>query len=550
MGSWVDEQFSGSIQPETASFSITKGSSREINKPQSRKQKLEAELKLLDWHKLANDSAIKAAIMQTKTLKETTPMKSDDYTHNAKWMKHVIDDENSKPLEVSRDFVLTFEKKEKENNERLTSQVERHINTLKSLRTKLEEQSEIQARQEEFRDWKREFKAKKDAVLTGKTLETINAFADKTQSEEKMSATNNGSRNIGSASKQKNTSQHYQSMQSRDLSTVLESLNKLADLESRITMLEKDNAYDQMERNDNSKAAVADHRTTLEFKKKRTKGALKESVRTVYAVREKPTPWLPNQKKRQVGGKASGGTGRAAAGRGTFLTANTNDEEEEEDPVALSAEQARIERQRLIALAPAGQKELRNRILKKREKAKEIEEGSKRHEKALKELIERRADNNGAKTRQGPVVRASKGASSGMKTKNRHMAQLEEIKNSHKKRKEQIMRGVGGGGTNGYGYRGSVTAPAGRGSTLAPVPEGPPAARGGIGNKRVPITQSFGTVTRRTKTVPVRKSMAAYDSSNPTTGVSSSSNNMMMPPIVGSGVTGIRALKGQKARGY
>jgi len=225
MGSWVDEQFSSSIQPETNVFDITKGPSKELNKPQNRKQTLEAELKLLDWHKLANDSAIKAALMQTKTLKETTPVKGDDYTHNAKWMKHIIDDENSKPLEVSRDFVLTFEKKEKENNERLTSQVERHINTLKTLRSKLEEQSEIQARQEEFREWKREFKAKKDAVLTGKTLATINALAEKTQSEtgtgcvRGLSRTNESSRY--SASKDKSsTPQHYQSMQSRDLSTV------------------------------------------------------------------------------------------------------------------------------------------------------------------------------------------------------------------------------------------------------------------------------------------------------------------------------------------
>lgn len=544
MGSWVDEQFSSSIQPETNVFDITKGPSKELNKPQNRKQTLEAELKLLDWHKLANDSAIKAALMQTKTLKETTPVKGDDYTHNAKWMKHIIDDENSKPLEVSRDFVLTFEKKEKENNERLTSQVERHINTLKTLRSKLEEQSEIQARQEEFREWKREFKAKKDAVLTGKTLATINAFAEKTQSEtgtgcvRGLSRTNESSRY--SASKDKSsTPQHYQSMQSRDLSTVLESLNKLADLESRITMLEKDNAYDQIQRTDNSKQAVADSRTTLEFKKKRTKGALKESVRTVYAVKEKPAPWFPNQKKKKVGSKTGGGGG-------TFLTANVNDEDEE-DPVAISAEQARIERQRLIALAPAGQKELRSRILQKREKAKEIEAGAKRHEKALKELIERRADNV-AKAKQGPVVRATKGASSGVKTKNRHLAQLEEIKSSHKKRKDQILRGGASSGT-GDGYRGSATAPTGRGPPLAPVPEGPSAGRGG-GNtqKRIPNTHTLGTVTRRTKSVPVRRAVTTYDSTSATGGGNSS--NIMMPAIVGSGVTGIRALKGQKARGY
>ena len=33
-----------------------------LRKPQSRKEKLEAELKLLQWHKLANEAAIKVSI--------------------------------------------------------------------------------------------------------------------------------------------------------------------------------------------------------------------------------------------------------------------------------------------------------------------------------------------------------------------------------------------------------------------------------------------------------------------------------------------------------
>ena len=56
---------------------------------------------------------------------------------------------------------------------------------------------------------------------------------------------------------------------SQELSTVLDSLNRLAELEQRITSLEKDNKYDQMKALEqpsvSQKASV-----TFEFKKKRT----------------------------------------------------------------------------------------------------------------------------------------------------------------------------------------------------------------------------------------------------------------------------------------
>ena len=76
------------------------------------------ELKLLEWHKMANDSAIKAALMQNKVLKtaevDTEPVHSED---DARWMKKVIQQEHIKPLEVNKKFVLDYEAKEKENED-------------------------------------------------------------------------------------------------------------------------------------------------------------------------------------------------------------------------------------------------------------------------------------------------------------------------------------------------------------------------------------------------------------------------------------------------
>jgi hypothetical protein len=76
---------------------------------------------------------------------------------------------------VSKDFVLAYEKKEQENADRLTHQVDRHISTLKTLRQKLETRHELKTRTEEYRSWQRVFLPKKQAVMVGKTLAEYDA---------------------------------------------------------------------------------------------------------------------------------------------------------------------------------------------------------------------------------------------------------------------------------------------------------------------------------------------------------------------------------------
>jgi predicted transcriptional regulator len=76
---------------------------------------------------------------------------------------------------VAKDFVLEYEEKEKINADRLTHQVDRHISTLKTLRSKLETRHELKTRTEEYRAWQREFNPKKQSILMGKTLEEYNA---------------------------------------------------------------------------------------------------------------------------------------------------------------------------------------------------------------------------------------------------------------------------------------------------------------------------------------------------------------------------------------
>ena len=68
-----------------------------------------------------------------------------------------------------------YERREQQNAERLSSQVERHIQTLKNLRGKLEQRADLKTRTEEYRQWRTDFKEKKEAVLEGKTMNEYNS---------------------------------------------------------------------------------------------------------------------------------------------------------------------------------------------------------------------------------------------------------------------------------------------------------------------------------------------------------------------------------------
>jgi len=69
--SWVDDF--NSFQASTDSGPGLGRSGGAPKKLLSRKEKIQEELKLLEWHKLANDAALKAALMQTKAIKSEVP---------------------------------------------------------------------------------------------------------------------------------------------------------------------------------------------------------------------------------------------------------------------------------------------------------------------------------------------------------------------------------------------------------------------------------------------------------------------------------------------
>ena len=96
----------------------------------------------------------------------------------------------------------------------------------------------------------------------------------------------------------------------------------------------------------------------------------------------------------------------------------------------------RRERIRQIALAPAGEKNMRNRVQAKKGRIKEQQIAAKKHEEAMKELARRKKE--AGRSAANPISRKAappmKGISSGVRSKNKHLQEFERMKQGHKMR--------------------------------------------------------------------------------------------------------------------
>lgn len=424
---------------------------------------------------MANAAAIKGALLQTKSLKQQTreqpKVQPFQVEEDSKWIKKVIQQEHIKPLEVSKDYVLEYERREKENAERLANQVDRHIGTLKQLRMKLEARHDLKVRTEEYRNWQKDFLPKKHAVMIGKTIDEIESKSPTTNQKE-IDEINDELMN-----RTLNKSNHQSS--SQELSNVLDSLSKLADLEKRISSLEKENRHDEMMRKE---SPTANQRTQFEFRKKRSQiqeidqdtnavtSALNNNqskgpgpVGMVYEIRPKKS--LPQQPQSKFKVNLPSGNGAMAVkakrsqtfeadeyetddyaddhggGGRTFITAQAS-----EDNLHRQREEKRKERLRQREVAPAGVKSLKSRVQIKKVRQKEMAIGARKHEEAMKEMNRRKAEQLQKKTGNAPPARRqvaapAKGIASGIKTKNKHLQEFQKMKSGYEKRKGKIDRG-------------------------------------------------------------------------------------------------------------
>ena len=547
--SWVEDfsQFKDSHSSMGLQGRKSGGGSKTIQHTQTRAEKIQAELKLLEWHKLANDAALKAALMQTKTLRSEIPqVKPKHVADDAKWIKKVIEQEHMKSLEVSKDYVMKYEAKQKDIQERQSAAIEKHVDTLSKTRKRFEDKVHLKKTTNEYREFQRNFTEKKWAILKGETLEDY---------ENKKRAQSSGG---GPATNDENNNNAGDRIPPpSDLTNVLESLNKLAVLEKRISTLEGQNEYEKL--NMRNRIPVQE-RTSLEFKKKRGLGD-GNVKKLVYTIKPKKTAY----------GSSSGGGANAVRNRraqrggittstedggGTFLTggdfggsntglSNNNTTQGQ----AMTREERMRARRRELEQATPGQKSMRNRIQAKKAKVREALVSNKRHTDAMSELTRRRREQGAREkgklqasrinNRNQGATRATKGASAGIRTKNKHLADFQRAKGAHQRRREDMakrtldrvnkkgrdnaFRARAAVNKSGMGLQShSATAPANANSRI----------RGGRTSVR------GGTNTRRSSSgvMPTRRARSQGGAEMPVAG------------IVGGGVNGLRALRVSRAQ--
>lgn len=346
--------------------------------------------------------------------------------------------------------MLDYEAREREQQERLSNQVDRHIQTLKSLRQKLEARHDMKQRNEEYRQWQKEFIPKKQAVMVGKTLDEIEMKKgdDGPTEEERLDAEVNDDL-LRRASQRKALNGKAPNQSSQELTTVLDSLSRLAELEQRISSLEKDNRYDAMLAKENppafqrSSIEFNDHKmypelshtkvngnvmhgvNPTEIRKKRAQPDKHGPMGVVYEVRTKNAnaggdPLLRgnnrgNQRswkvkvpiagsgaaavrgKRQgqydsdVGGEEDDEDGSLGGRRGVFITAGqTSEENLLQRQRQQQREAAKREKARNNYLAPVGVTSLKNRRQQRKGREKEAQIGQHKHQQAMAEMQRRK----------------------------------------------------------------------------------------------------------------------------------------------------------------
>ena len=228
-------------------------------------EKIKAEMKLLHWHKLANDAALKAALLKTKTMKAKDakrPVGVENVKAKAGWMQRVIEEEQAKPLQVTKDFVLEYQENERREEERLDAEVARHIECLRKLRVQIE-------KRESLRERKAAYKAARKQMVGKSGVPPANVGVRPKPPDHDAPPP------VGP----------FPPQPTGTLTTVLSSLDRLVDLERRICSLEKDSIYDRVEAA--AKGGMR-QRGPLTFTKQRLPPRSNRPAQDVWAVKLQP----------------------------------------------------------------------------------------------------------------------------------------------------------------------------------------------------------------------------------------------------------------------
>lgn len=314
----------------------------------------------------------------------------------------------------------------------------------------------MKQRNEEYRQWQKEFIPKKQAVMTGKTLEELEMAKRKETgpSEDERLDSEINDDVLRRAAQRNNNKGKGPHQSSQELTTVLDSLSRLAELEQRISSLEKENKYDTMVAKENppafqrSSIEFNDHKmypelshtkvngnvmhgVNPEIRKKRAQPNKNGPMSVVYEVRTKNamaggdpllrgnnTKGNTNQRSWKVKVPMAGSGAAAVRGKrqgmggveyntdggedddedsflggrkGVFITAGQSSEENLlQRQRQQQREAAKREKARSNYLAPAGIQSLKNRRQQKKGRDKEVMLGQQKHAQAMAEMQRRK----------------------------------------------------------------------------------------------------------------------------------------------------------------
>ncbi|GLE04147.1 hypothetical protein PINS_up013058 [Pythium insidiosum] len=338
-----------------------KGTARRLSKPPPARgstsvaEELEQEMKLLNWHKLANEAALKAAIIKTNKIKHedarvASSLAREDADDKRLRVQQIIEEEQLKPLEVNSEFFRTFEAREQRDDDKVESDVQRHIQHLRRLKETMAQREDMHLRRRRYKEGLQELggSLKSQSVPKGR-----HPPSSSNQEDDAAAAAAGPRRQRRVSSVAHKDSSGISSSATHE---VLCSLDKLMELEKRIRHLEDAGlgvdgleqhgdsggaanglalVGDDLESDSGNNNGVNALRSTknLRFAKRKSSGGFHEPAKTVYAVKTAARPRPRNgsssslmqgtatstARKRSLASTA--GTSSANAKKPTFLTA-------------------------------------------------------------------------------------------------------------------------------------------------------------------------------------------------------------------------------------
>ncbi|DBA00990.1 TPA: hypothetical protein N0F65_006251 [Lagenidium giganteum] len=259
----------------------------------SQAEELKQEMKLLNWHKLANEAALKAAIIKTSKLKQedthlATALAQETSEERQQRIQQIIEEEQLKPLQVNSEFFREFATKEQSDEVKMENEVQRHIRHLQKLKQSFAEREEMHRRRHRYKEGMQELNAmsSRSSMPSQSITKPRNSNQDEEQHQQQMKA-------------KKRLFQQQRGMTEQAMSTaeVICSLDKLMELEKRIRNLEEAGLgvdimegsvggsemgdTDVLESNQDSGIKST---KSIKFSKRKSLGGLNEPSKTVYAV--------------------------------------------------------------------------------------------------------------------------------------------------------------------------------------------------------------------------------------------------------------------------